>query len=124
MWLYNIFTDPLAPKSNTIWIYSELSLSEKLFMNRITLNKKLEELRLRWIDVSFPYASDYRKIYNNLSAEAFAIVYPQLCEKYWKERKKEPEDILNNQKSLFDDLIDRITEAKKIHEEIQKNKKQ
>lgn len=117
MWLFNIFSDPLSPRSNTIWIYSEMWLASKLFLNRITLNKKLEELKLRWIDISFPYASDNRKIYNNLSAEAFAIIYPELCKKYWNDKSKDYKNIELYQKDLFEDIIAKTKEAKKIYNE-------
>lgn len=114
--IFNIFSDPLSPESNTIWIYSQTWLASKLFVmnSRRRLNILLEELKLRWADVSFPNVGNSPKIYNNLSAEAIAIYDPEFCKKYWGDKWKKVEDIKKDQKKLFGEIVEKIKKAKII----------
>lgn len=114
MWLFNIFADPLDPKSNTIWIYALRGLSFKLFVSDKTIATKIEELKLRWIDLEFNYIGNIPRPYNNLSAHAIAIAYPSLCSKYWKDKWKTVDEVIDNQSTLFEDIVQRIKKAKKI----------
>jgi len=112
--IFNIFSDPLSPKSNTVWIYSELGLSKKLFVNNKSLSSKIKELNYRWADISFKAVQNTPRIYNNLSAEMVAIAYPDFCKKYWSDKWKKPEDILRNQNRLFGEVVTKVKEARAI----------
>ena len=123
LYMFNLFADPLSPASNNIGIFSGLWLASKLFSNQHTLNPKLEELQLRGIDIEFPYVGGIKRPYNNLSVYAVAIVYPEVCKKYWKDKGKTIENVRGNQKELFDDLIGKIKEARRIYTENHKKLK-
>ena len=115
--LFNIFSDPLDARSNTIGIYSVLGLSKKLFMNQKTLPKKLEELAVRGIDIEFDYVGEIPRKYNNLSARAVAVAYPEYCAKYWKDLGMTVDEVAASQKKLFGEVIEKIEEARNIHKD-------
>lgn len=112
--IFNIFSDPLAPESNTVGIYSYTWMASKLFVNKDTLKNKIKELELRGVDISFPSVGNSPRIYNDISKEMVAIAYPDFCKKYWTGKWKNFEDIEKNQSKLFGEIVDKAKKAKAI----------
>ncbi len=112
----NIFSDPLSPESNTVWIYSQTGLASKLFVlnSKRKLDTIIKELKIRGADVSFSSVGNSPRIFNNLSAEAIAIYDPDYCQKYWVNKWKKIEDIKKNQTKLFWEIAERIKKARAI----------
>ena len=66
-------------------------------MNQKTLPSRLDELRMRGINVEFYYVGEIPRKYNNLSARAVAVAYPEYCKKYWSDLGMAVEEVVASQ---------------------------